>query len=111
MEIEYEQKGIEDLLQSDNTEYIPITVTLHNKGEFLAYVTRITYEELPKDAQKENDYKIGQKMLLEHLFDSNKEPFQLKELKKLPAGLIVEFINAIKIVSGFNENIKDVEDF
>ena len=66
MEIEYEHKGIEELLQSDNTEYIPITVTLKNKGEFLAYVTPLKYGELPKDA-KADEYKIGQKVFFEHL--------------------------------------------
>ena len=112
MEIEYEQKGIEELLLSDNEEYIPISVSLKNKGEFLAYVTPLKYGELPKEAhEKGNDYKLGQKVLLEHLFNSNKEPFTLKELKLLPAGLVVEFVNAIKLVSGFNETAEDVEDF
>ena len=112
MEIEYEQKGIEELLLSDNEEYIPISVSLKNKGEFLAYVTPLKYGELPKEThEKGNDYKLGQKVLLEHVFNSNKEPFTLKELKLLPAGLVVEFVNAIKLVSGFNESSKDVEDF
>jgi hypothetical protein len=111
MEIEYEQKGIEELLQSDNEEFIPVSVTLKNKGDFMAYITPLKFGELPKDAQKGNEYKIGQKILLEHLFNSEKEPFTLKELKLMPAGLVLEFINAIKMVSGFNESVEDVEDF
>ena len=112
MEIEYEQKGIEELLLSDNEEFIPISVTLKNKGDFIAYITPLKYGELPKEAvQKGKEYVIGQKLLLEHLYDSNKEPFTLAQLKLLPAGLIVEFINAIRVVSGFNESSKEVEDF
>ena len=110
MEIEYEQKGIEELLTSDNTEYIPVSVTLKNKGEFMAYITPLRYGELPKQTDF-NEFKLGQKVLLEHLFDSNKEPFKLSQLDLLPAGLVVEFINAIKQVSGFNEKPEDVEDF
>jgi len=111
MEIEYEQKGIEELLLSDNKEFIPISVTLKNKGDFVAYITPLKFGELPKEAQKGKEYVIGQKLLLEHLYDSNKEPFTLAQLKLLPAGLVVEFINAIKVVSGFNESSEDVEDF
>jgi hypothetical protein len=111
MEIEYEARGIEELLQSDNNEYIPITVTLKNKGEFLAYITPLKYGELPKEAKAGNEYKIGQKVLLEHIFTANKEPITLAELKLMPAGMVVEFINAIKMISGFNDTPEDVENF
>ena len=52
MEVEYEQKGIEELLLSDNKEFIPVSVNLMNKGDFVAYITPLKYGELPKEAQK-----------------------------------------------------------
>ena len=110
MEIEYEQRGIEDLLDSDNTDYIPVSVNLKNRGEFMVYITPLLYGDLPKNTDV-NEFKLGQKILLEHLFKKNKEPFTLNELNKMPAGLILELIDAIKQVSGFNEKANDVADF
>ena len=110
MDIEFEHKGIEELLTTDNDEYIPVTVSLKGKGEFLAYIKPLKYGELPKNSNL-NDFEIGQKVLIEHIFDSNKEPFTLQQLKRLPAGWITEFINAIKQISGFDESEKDLRDF
>lgn len=110
VEIEFEHKGIEELLTSDNEEFVPVTVTLKNKGEFLAYITPLKYKDIPTNTNM-NDFQIGQKVLLEHVFDSQKQPFTLQQLKQLPAGWTIEFINAIKQISGFDENDKTIRDF
>jgi hypothetical protein len=110
MELEYEYRGIEELLTSENDEYVPVTVTLKDKGEFLAYITPLKYGDLPKDTNLD-EYKIGQKILLNHVFNSKKEPFKIQQLNKLPAGWIEEFVFAIKQISGFDEDDKTVRDF
>lgn len=110
MDIEFEHRGIEELLTSDNDEFIPVTVTLKGKGEFLAYITPLKYGDLPRDTNMD-DYKMGQKVLLEHIFKSDKTPFKASELEKLPIGWVSEFVGAIKQISGFEEDEKTVKDF
>ena len=110
MDIEFEHKGIEELLTSNNDEFVPVTVTLKNKGEFLAYIKPVKYGELPKNTNM-SEFQIGQKVLIDHVFDSQKQPFTLQQLQQLPAGWTVEFINAIMQISGFEENDKSVRDF
>ena len=110
MDIEFEHKGIEELLTSDNDEFVPVTVSLKNKGEFLAYIKPVKYGELPKNTNV-NEFELGQQVLVNHIFDSQKQPFTLQQLEKLPAGWTVEFLNAIKQISGFDETNDSVRDF
>lgn len=110
MELEYDYRGIEELLTSENDEYVPVTVTLRDKGEFLAYITPLKYRDLPKNTDID-EYTMSRKILLDHVFNSKKEPFKLSELENLPVGWVEEFVNAIKEISGFNEDEKTVRDF
>lgn len=109
MDIEFEHRGIEELLNSDNDEYIPVEVSLKGKGSFMAYITPLTYGEVPKKQMTEIE--MAQEILLNHIYKSDKTKFTETELKQLPAGWITEFTRAIMSISGFDETHETIKDF
>lgn len=109
MEIEYEERGIEDLFLQDKDEKIKIRITL-DSGDFCAYITIVTYGQA-KQLGRMNEDQIADYVLTNHFFKGNKEPFSVKELELLPAGVLKGVVETISELSGLNVTNEDIKVF
>ena len=109
MEIEREERGIEDLFLQDKDEKIKIGIPLDNE-DFYAYVTVVTYGQ-SKQLERMNEEQIADYILTNHFFKGNKEPFSAKELELLPPGVLKGVVEIIVELSGFNVTSEDIQVF
>ena len=109
VEVEFEKKGIEDLIISDDDELTQIIVKV-NDSEFVAYVSQVKYGEVVKVKNNADPVEMGKKIIENHLYDSNKEKMSSESINKLPAGAIVQITKAIMTISGM-EKVDELRDF
>lgn len=108
--VKFERKGIEEILNQKQDDFTAIEVKLNNE-RFIAYITPVTYGELPKNQKNFNEFELGQKILLKHLFKSDKTLFTEEEIKLFPIGWVNEITSAIMQISGFDKRPDDIQDF
>lgn len=109
VEVEFEKKGIEDLIIEDDDELTQITVKV-NDSEFVAYISQVKYGEIVKVKNNTDPVEMGKKIIENHLYDSNKEKLSSESINKLPAGAIVQITKAIMTISGM-EKVDELRDF
>ena len=108
VEVEFEKKGIEDLIIEDDDDLTQVTIRV-DRSEFDAYVSQVKYGEIVKIKNNKDAAEVGQQILKKHLFNSKKERMDDASIDKLPAGAIVQITKAILDISGIGEvdNLKD----
>lgn len=110
VDVKFERKGIEEILNQKQDDFTAIEVKL-NDERFIAYITPVTYGELPKNQKNFNEYELGQKILLKHLYKSDKTLFNEEDIKLFPIGWVTEITEAIMKISGFDKKPDDIKDF
>ena len=112
MEIEHEVLSIEDLFLDGKDTNMRILITIPNRGDFEAYVTPVTYGQIKKMTRTSDENEIADYVLQKHFFRNKQgDPFTVKELNLLPAGVLKGVVNTIMEISGLNLTDEDIRTF
>lgn len=109
VEVEFEKKGIEDLIIEDDDDLTQMTVKI-NGTEFVAYISQVKYGEIVKTKNTNDAVEIGKNIIKNHLYNSNKEKMNNDMIDKLPAGAIVQITKGIMEISGMDK-VDELRDF